>query len=82
MTESFQAVVNLKISETLSYQISVNVAMNHTRKCNSKHENQTKNVNKDNLQRTVLTIPEVSEESQEINDVWLNVNKYIVVTVM
>ena len=56
--------------------------MNHTRKCNSKHENQTKNVNKDNLQRTVLTIPEVSEESQEINDVWLNVNKYIVVTVM
>ena len=53
--------LNLKISETLSYQNSVNVSMSHTRKCNSKHENQNKNVDEDNLQRTVLTIPEVSD---------------------
>ena len=56
--------------------------MSHTRKCNSKHENQTKNVDEDNLQRTVLTIPEVSEEPQEINAVWINVNKCIEVTVI
>ena len=56
--------------------------MIHTRKCNSKHENQTKNVDEDNLQRTVLTIPEVSEEPQEINAVWINVNKCIEVTVV
>ena len=74
--------LNLKISETLSYQISVNVSMSHTRKCNSKHENQTKNVDEDNLQRTVLTIPDVSEEPQEINTVWINVIKCIEVTVI
>ena len=74
--------LNLKISETLSYQNSVNVAMSHTRKCNSKHKNQTKNVDEDNLQRTVLTIPEVSEEPQEINAVWINVNKCIEITVV
>ena len=66
--------LKLKISETLSYQ--------NSRKCNSKYENQTKNVLEDNLQRTVLTIPEVSKEPQEINAVWINVNKCIEVTVM
>ena len=56
--------------------------MSHTRKCNSKHENQTKNVDEVNLQRTVLTIPEGSDEPQEINAVWINVNKCIEVTVV
>ena len=74
--------LNLKISETLSYQNSVNVSMSHTRKCNSKHENQTKNVDEDNMRRTVLSIPEVSEEPEEINAVWINVNKCIEVTVV
>ena len=74
--------LNLKISETLSYQNSVNVSMIHTRKCNSKHENQTKNVDEDNMRRTVLTIPEGSEEPQEINAVWINVNKCIEITVV
>ena len=74
--------MNLKISETLSYQNSVNVSISHTRKCNSKHENQTKNVDEDNLQRTMLTIPEVGEDPQEINAVWINVNKCIEITVM
>ena len=73
--------LNLKISETLSYQNSVNVSMSHTRKCNSKHENQTKNVDEDNLQKTVLSIPEViSEQPDEINTVRINVNKCIEVT--
>ena len=57
--------------------------MIHTRKCNSKHENQTKNVDEDNLQKTVLSIPEViSEQPDEINTVWINVNKCIEVTVV
>ena len=58
------------------------MSLSHTGKCKSEHENQTKNVDEDNLQRTELTIPEGSDEPQEINAVWINVNKCIEVTVV